>query len=232
MIEDDINSQSAKASQAKKEEAVVETVEVDIEKKSHSAKPSTDLAGSGQDASREKEEELAEDGGGGDEENKGDKIDNIADANDANEVNEIVEVETEIEVDDKEKVSEEIEIENGVTEGALLEEKLEKVEAENTKETQEEGRTVYVEKECPAVVGFLDKLKELRGQANRVRQEKKEKNLEKIITYAQEHNRIVNDEVERITGVKDARATEYLNILVKKGILVRFGKKGTYSTNR
>jgi len=31
--------------------------------------------------------------------------------------------------------------------------------------------------------------------------------------------------VERITGVKDAQATRYLEKLVKQGKLVRFGKK-------
>ena len=79
------------------------------------------------------------------------------------------------------------------------------------------------------VLSFLDKLKELRGQANKKRAENKQKNLEKILKYAREHNRITNDEVEEITKVRDDRATEYLNILVKQGKIIRFGKtKNTF----
>ena len=36
---------------------------------------------------------------------------------------------------------------------------------------------------------------------------------------------MVVNEVEKLTGVKDAQATNYLNILVKQGKLIRFGKK-------
>jgi len=81
----------------------------------------------------------------------------------------------------------------------------------------------------PAVVNdfntqFKDKLTELRGQANETRQKKARENLDKIMEYALKTQKVVNDDVERITGVKDAQATKYLNTLVKQGKLVKFGK--------
>ncbi|MCD4762267.1 DUF977 family protein [bacterium] len=82
-----------------------------------------------------------------------------------------------------------------------------------------------VESKTKFMVRFLDKLKDLRKQANKKRAEKVEENLAKILNYAKEHQRITNDEVEKLTGVKDTQAVNYLNMLVKQGKLVRFGKK-------
>lgn len=72
---------------------------------------------------------------------------------------------------------------------------------------------------------FLDKLKELRQQANQKRRENMEKNLAKIMEYARQEQKVTNDDVERITGVSDRQALNYLKKLVKAGKLVRFGKK-------
>jgi len=110
---------------------------------------------------------------------------------------------------------------------------VEKQEKENLgKAEKKEPLIIAPESAKPLVkpiLGFLDKLKELRTKANQARTEKKEDNLKKILAYAREHNRITNDEVEKITGVRDDQATEYLNILVKQGKLVRFGKtKNTF----
>ena len=72
---------------------------------------------------------------------------------------------------------------------------------------------------------FLEKLKEQLGFANEKRRQKVKQNLDKVMEYAKEKQKITNDEVERITGVKDRQALKYLKILVKQGKLVRFGKK-------
>jgi len=75
------------------------------------------------------------------------------------------------------------------------------------------------------VIAFLERLGVLRGQANTKRQENKARNLEKILEYAQKNNKITNNEVEKITGVSDRQALNYLQILVKKGKFERFGSK-------
>lgn len=71
---------------------------------------------------------------------------------------------------------------------------------------------------------FRDKLKQLLGIANKKRQAKAQANLDKIIKYAREKQKVTNDDVERITGIKDAQATKYLKKLVKQGRIVKFGK--------
>jgi hypothetical protein len=77
----------------------------------------------------------------------------------------------------------------------------------------------------PFVVKFLKHLGILRGQANQKRQENIQDRLDKIMAYAIKHQKITNDEVERLTGVGHRQAVRYLNILVKDKKLVRFGKK-------
>ncbi len=71
---------------------------------------------------------------------------------------------------------------------------------------------------------FRNKLKQLLGMANQKRQAKAQANLDKIIKYAKEKQKVTNNDVERITGVKDAQATRYLEKLVKQGRIVKFGK--------
>ncbi len=75
------------------------------------------------------------------------------------------------------------------------------------------------------VLSFLDKLKELRGRANTVRHKHVEENLKKVEAFAKENGGVTNDDVERLTGVKDTQATNYLNNLVKQGKLIRTGEK-------
>lgn len=87
------------------------------------------------------------------------------------------------------------------------------------------SRSASVKTAMPFMVKFKNKLAEFRQIANQKRTEKMQKNLSIITQYAREKQRITNDEVEKLTGVKDAQATNYLNILVKQGKLIRFGKK-------
>ena len=77
----------------------------------------------------------------------------------------------------------------------------------------------------PFKTKFLDKLKKLRRQANQKRRENMEKNLAKIMDYAEKMQKITNDEVEKITGVSDRQSLNYLEKLVRADKLVRFGKK-------
>lgn len=71
-----------------------------------------------------------------------------------------------------------------------------------------------------------DKLKELRIKANQTRTKNKQANLEKVLKYAREHNRIDNKNVRDLCGVKDERARQYLDYLEKQGKLVQINKKG------
>lgn len=81
----------------------------------------------------------------------------------------------------------------------------------------------------PLPMQYLDKLRQYRFQANQRRLENKRINLEKIIEYTSERKFITNDDVERITGVGDSQAANYLNILVKNGKLIRKGRnRGTF----
>ncbi len=83
--------------------------------------------------------------------------------------------------------------------------------------------------ELSFAVKYLNKLKEQLGLANLKRRQKVQKNLDKIMQYARKTQKITNNDVERITGVKDSQAENYLNKLIKQGKLVRFGKtKNTF----
>ena len=76
---------------------------------------------------------------------------------------------------------------------------------------------------------FREQLKNQLHQANQIRSETVEENLDKIMDYAREHNKITNDEVEQITGVGDVQAWRYLKMLSKRGKLIKFGiKKNTF----
>jgi len=102
-------------------------------------------------------------------------------------------------------------------------------EPKETNPAPQKEQTPIEKTEKKTIKTFLESLKDLRQKANLKRTEKKEQNLKKIILFAQKHGQIVNNQVERITGVGDSRATEYLNILCKKNQLIRFGKtKDTY----
>ena len=73
---------------------------------------------------------------------------------------------------------------------------------------------------------FLNKLTELRKQANIKRREKMQDNLDKIIIFAKKHNRIDNKDARELTGLSDSRVRLYFNKLEKQGKFVQFGKKG------
>jgi len=56
------------------------------------------------------------------------------------------------------------------------------------------------------------------------RQENLNNNLEIILAYARRKNKITNNEVEALVGVKDRQAANYLRRLVEAGQLVRGGR--------
>ncbi|MDP3043573.1 MAG: hypothetical protein Q8N21_04170 [bacterium] len=79
------------------------------------------------------------------------------------------------------------------------------------------------------MIKFYNKLAELRIIANQKKKEKMQKNLDNIMEYARETQKVTNNDVERITKVKHAQSTKYLKMLVKQGLLVKFGKtKNTF----
>ena len=52
---------------------------------------------------------------------------------------------------------------------------------------------------------------------------------EKIITYLEEHKRMLSKEVEKLLRIKESRTRELLKQMVDKGIIVRLGSgRGTY----
>ncbi|RLC39238.1 hypothetical protein DRH27_00200 [Candidatus Falkowbacteria bacterium] len=68
------------------------------------------------------------------------------------------------------------------------------------------------------------RLKELLVRANKARKTHSEKNLDIIMEYTWRTQKVTNNDVERITGVKHSQATRYLKKLVKQGKLIRFGR--------
>lgn len=75
----------------------------------------------------------------------------------------------------------------------------------------------------PFMVKFLEHMGIIGKDANLKRKENVEKNLELIIKEAWKTEKITNDDVERVTGVRDRQALNYLKELVKRGKLRRFG---------
>jgi len=55
---------------------------------------------------------------------------------------------------------------------------------------------------------------------------KKTENKQKIIAFAQEHEQIKNDDVEKLTEVSNATAERYLSELEKEGKLTQHGTTG------
>ena len=72
---------------------------------------------------------------------------------------------------------------------------------------------------------FRNKLKQLLGIANQKRQDKAQANLDKIIKYAKEKQKITNNDVERLADLSDRQALRYLKKLTKQNKLIKFGKK-------
>jgi len=56
--------------------------------------------------------------------------------------------------------------------------------------------------------------------------EKKTENKQKILAFVQEHGKIQNNDVEKLTGVSNATAERYLNELEKEGKLAQHGVIG------
>lgn len=59
-----------------------------------------------------------------------------------------------------------------------------------------------------------------------VQAEKKAENLAKILEYLREHEKIQNNDVEKLTGVSNATAERYLSELEKEGKLTQHGAIG------
>jgi hypothetical protein len=79
----------------------------------------------------------------------------------------------------------------------------------------------------PHQPSFEEQLKSYRRtiivKAHAKRRERVEENIKKIMAFTRENGRITNDGVERLIGVKDSRAGQYLKKLIKEKKLVRFG---------
>ena len=56
--------------------------------------------------------------------------------------------------------------------------------------------------------------------------EQKAENKQKILTFVQEHGKIQNNDVEKLTGVSNATAERYLDELEKEGKLTQHGTIG------
>lgn len=56
--------------------------------------------------------------------------------------------------------------------------------------------------------------------------EQKSQNKQKILTFVQQHGKIQNNDVEKLTGVSNATAERYLDELEKEGKLTQHGEIG------
>mgnify|MGYP001583178688 FL=1 len=56
--------------------------------------------------------------------------------------------------------------------------------------------------------------------------EQKTENKQKILAFVQEHGKIQNNDVEKLTGVSNATAERYLDELEKEGKLTQHGTIG------
>jgi len=74
-------------------------------------------------------------------------------------------------------------------------------------------------------VQFRKKLKQLLGKANQKRQDRAQANMDKIIKYARETQKVTNNDVEKLINISDRQALRYLKKLIKQGKLIKFGKK-------
>lgn len=110
---------------------------------------------------------------------------------------------------------------------------------ETTEIVPEEKPVQVIEEKKPEVVELPKKdeetfsprkyLMSLLVKANLAVQNKKIKNLEKLMEYFTTHAKVTNNDVEKLLGVKDSMATKYLNTLLKEGKIERHGvKKSTW----
>ncbi len=81
-----------------------------------------------------------------------------------------------------------------------------------------------------ALVGIALGMYIARGKVNAgfiaKQMEQKAENKQKILAFAQEHEKIQNNDVEKLTGVSNATAERYLNELEKEGKLTQHGTIG------
>lgn len=57
--------------------------------------------------------------------------------------------------------------------------------------------------------------------------EAKEQNKQKILEFLQTHERVQNNDVEKLVGVSDATAERYLSELEREGVLTQHGDEGS-----
>jgi predicted HTH transcriptional regulator len=83
-------------------------------------------------------------------------------------------------------------------------------------------------------VGLIAKLKEKLFYARQKKQQKITANLEKIMAYALEHERITNTQAQAIIRKSHRQTVRYLNQLLKQDQLTKFGTKSNifYKPNR
>lgn len=80
-----------------------------------------------------------------------------------------------------------------------------------------------------AIVGVAFGMYIARRKANgRIAEQtaKKTENKQKILTFVQEHEKIQNNDVEKLAGVSNATAERYLDELEKEGKLIQQGAVG------
>ena len=106
-----------------------------------------------------------------------------------------------------------------------LEEKFQAHHEEKKKTLSEIKERPEPKEEKNFISQYLRKLTEFRAQANQKRSSQVEANLEVIMNFAGQKQKITNNDVEKLTGVKHAQATRYLSKLAKKKLLIKFGTK-------
>ncbi|MDQ5971652.1 MAG: hypothetical protein QG566_598 [Patescibacteria group bacterium] len=124
-------------------------------------------------------------------------------------------IQEQVEVKTEEKVEEKIE-ENTKTETVVEEKQEQKTEEKIPQEIQQ----TKTEEELFSPRKYL---MSLLVKANLAVQNKKRKNLDKLIEYFNTKEKVKNNDVEKLLGVKDAAATNYLNRLVKDNKIERHG---------
>ncbi len=60
------------------------------------------------------------------------------------------------------------------------------------------------------------------------KEDKKVENLGKVLEYFTSHQKVSNDDIEKLLGVSDATATNYLSELESRGKISQIGKDGRY----
>jgi len=64
------------------------------------------------------------------------------------------------------------------------------------------------------------------GKSTQAQITAKENRKQKIIQHIKENEKITNNEVEKLVGVSDTTATDYLQELEDEGLILQVGKEG------